>query len=324
LEEMYVRVARLELPPLLAKLAPAEHARKLSVKICYCGPGNDQQRMRMLGQEAASYVRTLIRRSESCGLTWGGTLEAVVAGLRQLPHPSPWNDHDVEFVPLSGEPLGKGRHSFASSSLARELGSIVNKAEYDPPSLAMVPAFVPDIGFEETERSVVWKLIELVEDYLKIFGPHDNDVDNPRYARLGTPKAMGLDMILTSVGSSEHPLGFGRGILFDHMRVTYHALTSLLAAEVGGVCIPKPNLTAVETRQLSTVQGSWTGLRLEHLEACARRVTHAHYGPPGVVVISGGSKRADAVREMIRQGLVNHLIVDEVLAKELNLPTQVP
>jgi DNA-binding transcriptional regulator LsrR (DeoR family) len=65
------------------------------------------------------------------------------------------------------------------------------------------------------------------------------------------------------------------------------------------------------------VQTSWTGLRLEHLEACARLGERPLKGPPGVVVVSAGTNRATAVCELIKRGLVNHLIVDDVLAEEL-------
>jgi len=69
--------------------------------------------------------------------------------------------------------------------------------------------------------------------------------------------------------------------------------------------------------QLDKVQISWTGLTLKHLEACARRGTDPLKGPPGVVVVSGGKKRAAVTCELIKRGLVNHLIIDDVLAREL-------
>ena len=100
-------------------------------------------------------------------------MEAVVAALRSLPYPSPWTKKIIQFVPLSGEPLARERSTFSSSSLARELGIVVNGEAYDAPSLAMVPAFVPD-RFRDYERNGVWKLIELVKSYKTIFGLHNN------------------------------------------------------------------------------------------------------------------------------------------------------
>jgi len=273
--------------------------------------------MQQLALLAAPLIRTLLLRSTLCGLTWGGMLEGVVAAIRDMHCAVPWKyKRQIQFIPLSGEPLGAEPSSFSSSNLARDLGLLANGDKYDAPSLAMVPAFVPD-GFRKYEKEGVWRLIELVQAYLDIFGPHENGSADTRRTARSTPKALTLDMILTSVGSHDKPLGFGLGILFDNMNIKYHVLKSLLAAEVGGVCIPRQDLTRAQREQLHTVQTSWTGLRLEHLEACARRGADPLKGPPGVVVVSGGTNRTNAVCELIRRGLVNHLIVDDVLADEL-------
>jgi hypothetical protein len=243
-------------------------------------------------------------------------LEAVVAALRSLPYPSPWTKKIIQFVPLSGEPLARERSTFSSSSLARELGIAVNGEAYDAPSLAMVPAFVPD-RFRDYERDGVWKLSELVKSYKTIFGLHNNGHGALHAAGHTTPTALHLDMILTSVGSHDRPLGFGRGVLFDEMTVSYEDLKALVVAEVGGVCIRRPNLTSDKIRQFKRIQTSWTGLRKEHLEACAQRGSDLLKGPPGVVVISGGAGRAAVICELIKRGLINHLIIDEVLGQEL-------
>ena len=318
MEEVLKRLKRqdLEVKVNSVRGRPAE-AAKVSLRVFRCGDEREErQRLKKLGILAAPLVRSLMLRSTSCGLTWGGTLEAVVAGIREMHCSLPWKSNErIEFIPLSGEPLGEAPSSFSSSNLARDLGLLANRSGYDALSLAMVPAFVPD-EFQSHEREGVWSLIELVKAYHQIFGPHTKGRAVARSSR-SIPKAMNLDMILTSVGSSDKPLGFGRGVLFDHLSVSYHDLKSLLAAEVGGVCIPKDNLTRAQCEDLDKVQDSWTGLQLDHLELCARRAKDPLKGPPGVVVVSAGKKRAAAVYELIRRGLVNHLITDEVLADEL-------
>jgi len=318
MEKVHQRLTRQALQDQLNRLAESHgQVQKVSLRVFPCGPcKDDQERMLKLGVAAAPLIRTLLLRSKSCGLTWGGMLKNVVTGLRNLSCAPPWRKEGIHFVPLSGEPLGKERASFSSSSLARDLGIAVNGDQYDAPSLAMVPAFIPD-GFRRHEREGAWKLIELVKSYRDIFGPHYNgDTGQPATKRMA-PIALRLGMILTSVGSHDHPLGFGRGVLFDRMTVSYEELKSLIVAEVGGVCIPRSNLSRAKLDQLETVQTSWTGLRLEHLETCARRGTDPSKGPPGVVVVSGGAKRASVVCELIKRGLINHLIIDDMLAEEL-------
>ena len=56
-------------------------------------------------------------------------------------------------------------------------------------------------------------------------------------------------MILTSVGSHDRPLGFGHGGLLDEMTSATEDLKALVVAEVGGVCIRRPNLTSDKIRQ---------------------------------------------------------------------------
>ncbi|MGA9567707.1 MAG: hypothetical protein WBS19_19435 [Candidatus Korobacteraceae bacterium] len=318
MDEVRQRVTNQKLQDQVNDLAKRHNnPREISVRVFTCGPcSNDLERMAKLGKLSAFLVRNLLLRSRSCGLTWGGSLNGVVMGLRDLPLPAPWAGQDIECIPLSGEPLTTERASYSSSNLARDLGIIINGDKYDAPSLAMVPAFVPD-AFKKYERDGVWRLIELVEAYTDIFGPHKNGNAVPRGTKQSTPLAFSLDMILTSVGSRERPLGFGQGVLFDKISVSARELKSLIVAEVGGVCIERPKLNAEKSEQLKTVQTSWTGLRKEHLEACAQRGSDLLKGPPGVVVVSGGAGRAAVICELIKRGLINHLIIDEVLAQEL-------
>jgi DNA-binding transcriptional regulator LsrR (DeoR family) len=318
MDEVYQRVANKKLQDQVNELAKRHgKQREISVRVFTCGTcSDDLERMTRLGKLAAPLVRNLLLRSQSCGLTWGGSLNGVVMGLRDLPFPPPWTPEPIQCIPLSGEPLTTERASYSSSNLARDLGVIVNGDKYDAPSLAMVPAFVPD-EFKPHEREGVWLLIELVKSYYEIFGPHQNGNATPRETKRKTHMAMRLDMILTSVGSHEKPLGFGRGVLFDKISVSARELKSLIVAEVGGVCIPRENLSADQSVQFQSIQTSWTGLRIEHLNACAQRGSDLLKGPPGVVVVSGGKGRATVICELIKRGLINHLIIDEVLAGEL-------
>jgi hypothetical protein len=218
----------------------------------------------------------------------------------------------IECIPLSGEPLGKEPTSFSSSSLAHDLGQIINGEGYNAPSLAMVPAFIPE-GFTAQELQGVWKLIRLVGSYNQIFGQQI-------VGRSEKPMADCLDMILTSVGPADDPLGFGQGTLFETGSVTFDMLKRLILGDVGGVCIARPELRKERMQKLDSVRKRWTGLREDHLVACAshaRRATNPFTGPPGVVVICGGKARAKFILEIVKLGLVNHLIIDDELEMEL-------
>ena len=280
------------------------------LRVFSCGPQTDAEtRIHELSRQAAPYVKALILRSHVCGVTWGGMLKGVVSSLRAIRVPAPWCEHTIDCVPLSGEPLGNDPVSFSSSSLARELGNIVNGEQYNAPSLAMVPAFIPE-GFSKQETDGVWKLIELVRSYDSIFSRNVSRKTEP-------PVADCLEMILTSVSPADRPLGFGKGRLFETGSVTIEELQRLVIGDMGGVCFPRPSLNRTATQKLESVNRRWTGLRIEHLIACANRSQNPFKGPPGVVVISGGKARASFIYELVKRGLINHLIIDDVLAQEL-------
>jgi len=328
LERVNSRLTRQYLEDQLNRFAARfRRRRKLALRVFHCGPhGSDFERMQRLAEAAAPTIKALLLRSKSCGLTWGGMLGSVVAALQEQRSPAPWTKEPINFIPLSGEPLGREGSKASSSSLARDLAVLVNgerlagddDGNEDVLSLAMVPAFIPD-EFDKREQDGVRRLIDLVKAYEDIFGRHQTDT-RTRISRT-TPKAMDMDMVLTSVASRERPLGFGQGMLFDNMSVDYNTLKTLLAAEVGGVCIGRDDLTRTQKEQLKKVQDGWTGLQQEHLKQCATRGRKPLQGPPGVVVVSCGTDRASAVRELIKLGLVNHLIIDEVLARELEAVT---
>ena len=319
MQRVQQRVSREQLQKGLDLLAQRhEYSRHVTLRVFNTGPSSDDaERIRKLGEHAASHIKRLVLRSRLCGLTWGGMLRSVVTGLRNLHTRAPWRkDEVIECIPLSGEPLGKDPTSFSSSSLAHELGSAVNGDAYDALSIAMVPAFVPE-RFPRSEINGVWHLIELVESYHRIFGPHQNGRPKPLKAKAEPPLARCLDMILTSVGSADKPLGFGRGILFNTMSVSLEELKTLIVGEIGGVCIPRPTLHNNQARRFDSVRRCWTGLRLEHLITCAERGADPSNEAPGVVVVSGGKKRAGVICELVKLGLINHLVIDDVLAEEL-------
>lgn len=293
------------------------HAPFPEVRVFDCrAPASDAMaRIEELGIQAAPYIKTLLTRSHYCGVTWGGMLRAVVSALGKLQIAPPWRKEELQCIPLSGEPLGNEPVSFSSSNLAHDLGNIVNGSDYNAPSLAMVPAFIPE-GFTRDEIRGVRKLIGLVKSYDLIFGKHG-------HGKTSQPLAEKLDMILTSVGPANRALGFGQGRLFETGKVTIDQLQEIVIGDMGGVCFPKTNLKRSGMKKLEDVNNRWTGLRVEHLQACARKAQAPGDGPPGIVVVSGGKARAQFILEAVKLGLINHLIIDDELANELaNLSAQ--
>ena len=262
-------------------------------------------------RQAAPYVKELILRARTCGLTWGGMLWNLLEALRSTPNPSPWTDHKIDFMPLCGEPLSRDPSGFSSSSLASELGRLANGESYTARSIAMVPAFIPE-RFTPAKRHVIEELIDFVKSHREIFGDNNSEQRTPGLAD-------NLDMILTSVGTSNHPFGFGRDSLLEP--ATLEVLRQIGIGDLGGVCLGRTGLTTTQERVIKAVGERWTGLRDHHLTACAERAlkeADQSTGKPGVVVVSVGKDRAPAIFEAVKKGLLNHLVIDDELQVALD------
>lgn len=248
--------------------------------------------------QAAPYIRDLLLQARVCGVTWGRMLLTIVRAMRSLRvAPMP---HRLEVIPLAGEPLGNEPTMSSSSTLAVELGRMMTGDEdYHGKSLTMVPALVP-LDFTPYEQAAVYKLIDQLPDYRAIFGRKD-------------AIAGGLDCILTSLGRK--PLGFRfRSMLKPREQ-------KLFAGDMGGVLLPRPGLRGEKLHTAKDIEARWTGLKFEHVKACAERARNPQNGsaaPTGVVLVATEADRAPVVLEVIRRGLVNHLVMDSQLAYALS------
>ena len=321
--EIHKRIHRKELGDRLAKLSEHYANNRGPILRVFSVSGQNLEdrsaRMVAFARQAVPYIRGLIMRSATCGVTWGGMLWSLVQAFRSLPVHTPWRDpgKSIDVNPLCGEPLGNVPTSYSSSILADELGRLANGEKYVSRSIGMVPAFIPE-GFTKAELNGVKKLIDLVKSYREIFGEHKEE--KGKNGKRAEPLADKLDMILTSVGPAERPLAFGRGTLFATGDLSFGQLASLIQGDVGGVCIPRPGLHKSQSAKLEKLNDRWTGLLRSHLEKCAKRAgdePNPFKGKPGVVVVSIGKDRAQFIYEVAKLGLINHLVIDDHLEAEL-------
>ncbi len=273
---------------------------------------NWEKRLQEFSREAAPFVKDALLRANLCGISWGLTLSGVVSALQKLSTPPPREHDPVQVVPLCGELLGELTTNSSSSNLAAALEKFLNGSNRQTLSLSMVPAFIPG-GFTKTQLEGVWKLIGLVKAYSQIFGePLPKNTSQ-------APLAERLDMVLTSVGRSENPLGFGKANLLQTGGLDIKEMARLVLGDIAGVCIPRPGLSKADQAKLAPVIERWTGIRRKHLEECARRSREgdAEKGSPGVTVVAFGRNKARCVFEAVKLGLVNTLVIDHSLEEEL-------
>jgi len=280
---------------------------------------------------AAMTLRELLEEVRGrVGVAWGSTLWHTTQALRSILPQHPFRERiPIEFVPLCGDPLidSKDLHERyadrTSSRIVSELSKAVNGDEPRPAWLGLVPAFIPR-EFKGKEIKVIDRLIDLVPQYPRIFGPR---IAPPR--PMPAPIAGDLHMVITAAGPSKRPLGFGRNPLLGLSEAESARLAANIHGDIGGVLLPRltdgPGKQGHEPAPHPLVQEltrRWTGLKIEHLKECSSRAfSERSKSRPGVTLLSFGADHVGVVLETVRLGLANHLIIgsdlEEAMARAL-------
>jgi predicted XRE-type DNA-binding protein len=267
-------------------------------------------RLRHFSNQAAPAIRDILLRSRLCGVCWGVTLSGVVAALKNLSFPSQKGIGEKQVIPLCGEPLGELPTSFSSSTLAAEIQLLLSGNRETFYSLSPVPAFIPK-DFSAGEMDAIWKLIGHVKSYHDIFAG----------GAASSPLAERLDTIITSVGDSRHPVSYGKDSILEKSGWrNVEDIEAIIFGDIAGTWIPRPNISPQHKRVLKKLTEHWTGVREEHLAGCARRAAENRAGqntPAGVVVATFGKNKAECVLAALKRGLVNVLLCDVDLERQL-------
>ncbi len=272
--------------------------------------GSPQWRLERFGILCAGYVKDLFSSSRYCGVTWGTHLDSLTNALKGFIINKP-RRNKIEFIPLSGEPLGISPSYFSSSTLALRLNQIVNgNTKSEPFSLSAVPAFISPMNLTPSELRGIWKMIGEVEAYQKVFG-RPLSKNNPQ-----RPKVEQLDMLLTSLGGGGVMLRYGDHEMIPKNVIEDTGLNQLALGDLGGVLIPKDSS---KKKAITQIQKRCTGLTMGHLQNCVNKAKNSKSKnkPKGVIVLALGEQKAELVLACIRLGLINQLLCCNALADKL-------
>jgi DNA-binding transcriptional regulator LsrR (DeoR family) len=256
-------------------------------------------RIEQFAAASHDHVRSLLMESNAVGVAWGATVAAVVhefsssTALRV--------DAPIQFVPLMGEPLGTATSRFSSSRLAVDLDQTFNRGSEHCLSLALVPALIPQ-SFLPVEVKAIRRLIAHVRSYQDIFEGRENG---------GAPWVSCLDAIITSVSTSERPLGFDHDNLVKTARMSRTDLEVAVVGDLCGALIPRKG----HENEVRSMSEYWTGITLDQIRACA--VRSSGQGKPGVILLAIGRNKSRVVFAVAQMGLVNQVIIDQDLADGL-------
>jgi DNA-binding transcriptional regulator LsrR (DeoR family) len=124
-----------------------------------------------------------------------------------------------------------------------------------------------------------------------------------------------IDVLLTSVGTADRPMGFCNADLLRFGDLDQAALKRLVVGDVGGVLLPQRELTRREAAKVERLNAMWTGIQGRHFVTIARRAQAQNL--PGVILIAMGASRSTIVREAVAEGWCSELIIDHDLAAAL-------
>lgn len=268
-------------------------------------------RLEDFGYRAAGYLWELLttRGAAAVGVTWGHTLASVVGGIEG--HVNQVKKHrrthgSVEVIPTTGEPLGtSGYPERSSTSLSERLSAVLNSERKPVLSLRGVPPVIPqEFKSKKGERKILLDFIQHLRSYKEIFVEGSNGK---------RPWVERVDTIVTSVGSFHSWLEFNNELVTIG-GVSREDLQQSCLGDVGGVLIPnpRPEFNADEFNEIASL---WTGIQRKDFQRIAGQAKDL--GRPGVIVVAAGENKKAIVFELVKQKLVNELIVDQSLAAAL-------
>ena len=274
-------------------------------------------RLETFGRAAAPYIWSLIAGSRAVGTSWGETLAEVVRALASRPGQPV--KHTVQFVPLCGEMLEGPPRKASASNLAHQLDEIVNGDLRHTHShwLAGVPSRMPSPqpgvkdSLTQAECAAVSKYIRRLPGYRKVFGPDSESAAGGERI----PLIERLDMILTSCGPKERPLGYGGVQDLRSFGLSLRDARKLVVGDLSGILLKNPKLDPRIPNPADRINALWAGAKLEHARECSRRALAS--GAGGTVLCGLGANKVDTVLEIVRLGLAVRILVDVDLARQL-------
>jgi len=275
------------------------------IRVFESGPGNSEmaltQRRTRFGRTAAGRLVELIEKSSNVGVAWGRTIKALTEGITLSRQPLN-KRRRITFVPVCAELVSLSQHGYSSSRLADTLNETFNSEPGQSPQLTGFPAYIPR-HYDEEMRASIWRFISDTPGYNQVFSAPDALIHR-------------MDMLIFSIGSANTPVlgSFDELVLAGGLKA--NDLRQLVIGDLGGILIPKTGLSKAKQDLINDLNELWTGMKTQHVHSIAKRA-FADRSLSGVVVVALQTERGDTAFELICQGLVNELILDQSAAAQL-------
>ena len=216
---------------------------------------------------------------------------------------------NLRFLPLSCDPvyiMNSGEEQHTASLLVPEFQTVFSGSPISStPSLNGVPAYIPSKYHENGKvPKLMREFFDEIPGYKKIF-------------KGAKPEISVLDTIVTGVGviSEEDASGsqmtgaFLRERLALEPELDWRQLSTLVYGDIGGVLVPRHGKE--EHEWVTRLNAGWTGLQVKHLDAFRQS------SKKRLILIAYNSSKAEVIREVLRCGWVQHLIISATVSTAL-------
>lgn len=276
------------------------------LRVFESGTGNTESRLEQrrtrFGRMAAGRLIELIEKSSIIGVAWGRTIRSLVDGIEASRQPIDAS-HPIEFAAVCAELVALAQHECSSSRLADALDQVFNGTLGNAAQLTGFPAYIPR-HYDKKMRASIWRFISDTPGHNRVFSGADALINQ-------------MDMLISSVGSSNMPVLGSFEELIVASGLTADQLRQLIVGDLGGILIPRNDLSKASEKLIEDLNKIWTGIKTEHVIEMVHR---AKENPlmSGVVVVAIQAERGDTAFELVSRGMVNELILDQAAAKQLH------
>lgn len=289
------------------------------------------------GHSAAAQVVELLRPARCIGIAWGRTLQSVTQGVVALSHKPRDKPSRATVFPINGDVLADvpgeelsdvfpDQTRLSPSFHAAQLAQGLNGTAEGALSLISVSAIVP-LKYQKrtfngrSEADIIKQFTSEITGYKRIFGETAKQ-KSPRRTSLDrevvSPLANEADALLLAVGSAEFPRRYWSQAFMNYIGTTVEEIAALTYGDIGAVLVPRDHLTKAQEKEFRAITECYTGIRLDQIANCASRAAVAGARAPGVLAFGVGRSRRRIMLECIRRGLVNHILIDDDLARSLD------
>lgn len=265
------------------------------------------QCLRAVADAGARRFDELLEDGHKVGVAWGYTgrywVDAVIRLKRRM------GVRSATVFPVAGSfPLLDSHYplEMTSTAVARDLAEFLNgRPSTMQINLDVVPAFLPTEFADH--REVFMKFFRTLSPMRAVFG-----------GDLGGPEGLlaQADILVTGMGDMPTRDAEGSPSLKTRLRlegVDLNRLAKVAVGDLGGTLLPRRDLSHADQDYLHGINSRFLGPSAEHYLACSRRAVEN--AKPGVIAITHGAPKAAAVVQAVRMGLINELILDDMLAE---------